>query len=70
MIFTQEERRLLILYYSGSVTDTADTLRLARRHSYDLRERDVIDGILRKIGGGDDEAVFQGVIPESEAEHG
>ena len=70
MTFTQEERRLLILYYSGSVADTADTLCFARRHSYDPRERDVIDGILRKVGGEDDGALFQGVIPESEGLHG
>ena len=57
MIFTQEERRLLILYYSGSVADTADTLRLARRHSYDPRDRTLIDGILRKVEEAGDAAV-------------
>jgi len=49
MMFTQEERRLLVLYYSGSVTDTVDTLRYALRTNYDPHERNVIFGILRKV---------------------
>ena len=57
MIFTKEERRLLALYYSGSVADTVGTLRLALRDMNDSDERAVVYNILRKIeGAGDSKA--------------
>ena len=49
MIFTKEEQRLYILYYSGSIIDTVDTLHLALRHIYDPDERAVVKNILRKL---------------------
>ena len=56
MIFTKEERRLLTLYYSGSIAETAGTLRLALRDMNDSDERAVVYSILRKIEGAVDSA--------------
>ena len=64
MTFTHDERRLLILYHSDTLDDTADTLRLAMRDITDPDERAAADGALRKLCGLD-EASFQGLILES-----
>jgi len=65
MTFTNDERRLLLLYQSGSVADTADTLRDALLDTNDADERKVIAGILRKLDGMD-EAEFDSYVLESE----
>jgi len=49
MTFTNEERRLLSLYYSGSVADTVGTLFHALRDITDRNERDAVHSILSKI---------------------
>ena len=56
MIFTNEERRLLILYDSGSVADTVDTLHVALQDAIDPDERAAVSSILRKIGDAGDAA--------------
>jgi len=69
MTFTHDERRLLMLYYEGSLDDTADTLRLALPDISDTDERAAANGVLRKLGEID-EASFQGLIVESEGLYG
>jgi hypothetical protein len=68
MTFTHDERRLLILYYSGSLADTADTLRLALPDITDPDERGTAAGALRKLEYIDD-APFQDFILESEGSY-
>ena len=68
MTFTHDERRLLLLYHSGSLVDTADTLRLALLDITDPDERAAANGTLRKLGQID-EASFQGLIVESEGSY-
>jgi len=65
MIFTEEEQRLYILYYSGSIIDTVDTLHLALRHIYDLHERAIVKSILQKLDAMD-EAEFEKLDFEDE----
>jgi len=65
MTFTHDERRMLILYHSGSLIDTADTLRLALLDITDPDERAATAGALRKLGGLD-EAAFGSLGLESE----
>jgi len=69
MTLTHDERRLLMLYYEGSLADTADTLRLALPDVTDPDERTAAVGALRKLGEID-EASFQGLIVESEGLYG
>jgi hypothetical protein len=49
MMLSNLERRMLMLYCSGSIIETIDTLRLALRDTTDPDERTVISGILRKL---------------------
>ena len=49
MIFTADERRLLILYHYGSVTETADVVREALADITDPDERGAAQGLLRKL---------------------
>jgi len=64
-MFTNDERRLLILYHSGSLAETLDTFRLALPDAADPDERAVVVGALRKLDGMD-EAAFAGLGIESE----
>ena len=63
MIFTNEERRLLILYHSGTVADTVDTLHVALQDAVDPDERAAVRGILYKINEAGDAA--EAVLSES-----
>jgi len=65
MTFTNDERRLLVLYHSGSFADTVDTFRLALRDAADPDERAVVENVLRKLDGMD-EVAFAGLDIESE----
>ena len=56
MTFTCDERRLLILYHSGSLADTADTLHLALLDTTDPDERAATAGVLRKLNDMDEVA--------------
>lgn len=49
MTFTTGEKRLLILYHSGSACDTAAVLRDALRDTYDPDERAAALSALRKL---------------------
>ena len=49
MTFTSAERRLLMLYYSGTAADTADTLRHALRDITDPDECADVVCLLEKI---------------------
>ena len=69
MTFTNDERRLLVLYHSGSLADTADTFRLALRDAADPDERAVVTSVLRKLDGMD-ETAFDGLGIESERLYG
>jgi predicted proteasome-type protease len=63
MIFTTEEKRLLILYHSGSLADTAAVVMDALN---DMTERDeciAAMSVLRKLSDMS-EAEFQGIDPE------
>ena len=50
MTFTAEERRLLLLYYSDSVADTAAIVQEALADITDPDERAVARSLLRKLG--------------------
>jgi hypothetical protein len=65
MIFTNEERRLLILYDSGSVAETVDTLHVALHDAIDPDERAAVRRILRKIEDAGEGAAA--ILPESGA---
>jgi hypothetical protein len=62
-MFTNEERRLLILYDSGTVADTVDTLHVALHDAIDPDERAAVRSILRKIEDAGDAA--EAVLSES-----
>ena len=64
MTFTNEERRLLILYHSGSVIETADIVRDALNDITDSDERTAAEGLLWKLENMND-AEFAGLDPES-----
>jgi len=49
MTFTNEERRLLILYHSGSIDETADIVRDALNDITDSDERTAAEGLLQKL---------------------
>ena len=68
MIFTYEEKLLLILYYSGSVLDTVDTLRIALRDMYCPHEHAVAESILQKIEDAGESSNFN--FSECEAAYG
>ena len=51
MIFTDEEKRLLRLYYSGTLTDTAHVVGCALEDITDPGERAAAESLLRKIKG-------------------
>jgi len=63
--FTCDERRMLILYHSGSLDKTVDTLRLALQDITDPDERASATNALRKLDEMD-EASFQGLIFDCE----
>jgi len=64
-MLTNDERRLLILCCSGSLEETADSLRLVLCDTTDLDERAAASGALRKLGCMD-EAAFRSFVLESE----
>ena len=64
MTFTNEERRLLILYHSGSINETADIVRDALNDIIDSDERVAAEGVLRKLEDMSD-TEFAGIDPES-----
>jgi hypothetical protein len=64
MTFTGEERRLLILYYAGSISDTVHIVRLALNDIYDPDERAAALSLIAKLENTD-EAAFDGPVPES-----
>ena len=64
MTFTNEEKRLLILYHSGSVTETIDIVLDALNDITDSDERLAAAGILRKLECMTD-TEFDSLDPES-----
>ena len=68
MSFTSEERRLLSLYYSGTVAETVGTLFLALRDMTDHDERATIHSILSKIEYLGEEAEYK--LSEGGIAHG
>jgi len=64
MTFTNEERRLLILYHSGSVIETSDIVRDALNDITDSDEQAAAEGLLRKLEDMND-AEFADLNPES-----
>ena len=63
--FTIAERRLLLLFYSGFVVDTIDTLRQALSDTYDRYERSTVAGLIVKLDGMSDAALTDFIL-ESE----
>jgi galactokinase/mevalonate kinase-like predicted kinase len=63
MTFTSEEKRLLILYHSGSVRDTAAVIMDALNDITDRDERAAALGVFRKLGAMS-AAEFEAVDPE------
>ena len=53
-VFTNTERRLLMIYRCGSVSDTADILREAHREIYDRDTLAAVEQLLSKLDGMDD----------------
>jgi len=53
-VFTNTERRLLMIYRCGSVSDTADILREAHREIYDRDTLTAVEQLLSKLDGMDD----------------
>ena len=68
MTFTNDERRMLILYFSGSIADTTDTLRLALRDISDSDERVAVVSVLRKLDSID-YSVVESLVAESEGSY-
>ena len=60
-VFTNTERRLLMIYRCGSVADTADILREAHREIYDRDTLVAVEGLLLKLDSMDD-AVFTATL--------
>ena len=52
-VFTNTERRLLMIYRCGSVADTADILCEAHRDIYDHDTLTAVEGLLLKLNGLD-----------------
>ena len=69
MIFTDDEKRLLFLYYSGNLIDTAHVVRYALNDITDPGERAAAESLLRKIKGAD-EAAADELGLESESVYG
>jgi len=65
MTLTNDERRLLIICCSGSLDETADSLRLVLCDTTDPDERAAAESVLRKLGGMG-ESAFKVFILESE----
>ena len=64
-LFTNAERRLLLLFYSGNATDTADILCQALPDIHDSDERTAAAGLIVKLGNIDETALAD-FIMESE----
>ena len=64
MTFTDDEKRLLYLYYSGSVAEAADNIRDALADITDPDERSTALELLRKLEGMS-ETEFDCLDPES-----
>jgi hypothetical protein len=67
-MFTNTERRLLLLFYSGFVTDTIDALHQALLDIYDQDERQAAEGLIAKLGGMNDAALTDFIL-ESEGSY-
>ena len=65
IIFTDSERRLLLLFYSGTAANTIDTLRQALSDMFDPEDRAAAESLISKLSGFD-EAIIADVISESE----
>ena len=64
-VFTNTEQRLLVLFYSGGIAETVDTLRQAVSDITDPDERIATVGLISKLNGMD-ETVLADFILESE----
>jgi len=53
-VFTTTERRLLMIYRSGTVADTADILCEAHREIYDRDTIEAVEQLLSKLNSMDD----------------
>ena len=67
-LFTNAERRLLLLFYSGDATDTAEILCQALPDIHDCDERAAAAGLIVKLSDID-EAALADFISESEGNH-
>jgi hypothetical protein len=67
-IFTTAERRLLLLFYSGNASDTAETLCQALPDIHDSDERAAAAGLIAKLDGMDETALAE-YISESEVNY-
>ena len=68
IFFTNAERRLLLLFYSGNVSDTADTLREALADIYDSDERAAVAELIVKLRDMNEDALSDFIF-ESEEHH-
>jgi len=66
-IFTTAERRLLLLFYSGNASDTAEILCQALPDIHDSDER-AAAGLIAKLDGMDETALAE-YISESEGQY-
>ena len=68
MILTSEKKRLLFLYYAGSVTETVTVIRSALNDITDTDDRAAANGLLRKLEVMS-ETAFTGYDPEGGCTH-
>ena len=68
VLFNNTERRLLLLFYSGSISETINTLRQAFSDIFDSGERAIIGKLITKLYDMDD-AVLADFMSECEGSY-